>query len=44
MAYKEYADRMKLPFGFIVGTPSSIGFTVDIDELRRTIDLLRHAA
>jgi hypothetical protein len=43
MAYKEYADRMEMPFAFVVGHPSTEGFTVDVDEVLRTLDLLQTA-
>lgn len=38
MAYKEFADRVGIRFGFVVGTQSEGGFTVDVDELQRLMD------
>lgn len=40
MTYKEFADRMSMRFGFMVGEPDEDGFTVDHDKLRRIIDRL----
>lgn len=37
MAYKEFADRMDMPFGFVVGMPVPGGFRVDLAELQRMI-------
>lgn len=40
MAYKEYADRMDMPFGFVVGIPVPGGFRVDLPELQGMIERL----
>ncbi len=40
MAYKEYTDRMDMRFAFLVGRPGEGGFTIDLDELHRMLDLL----
>ncbi len=41
MAYKEFTDRMEMDFAFVVGRPTEDGFSVDIDDLGRTLDLIR---
>lgn len=38
--FKDIADREGFRFGFVVGKPAPGGFTVDPDEVERTIDLL----
>lgn len=40
MPYKEFADRLGLRFGFVVGKPESDGFAVDLDELQFMLDRL----
>lgn len=37
--YKYLTDRDNQNFGFVVGTPQGDGFTIDIDEVERTLDL-----
>ncbi|WP_296229753.1 glycosyltransferase 61 family protein [Pseudomonas sp. UBA4617] len=37
--YKYLTDRDDQHFGFVVGTPEGNGFTVDIGEVERTLDL-----
>jgi len=37
--YKYLTDRDGQHFGFVVGQPQGDGFTVDIDEVERTLDL-----
>ncbi|RCL26944.1 hypothetical protein C6A77_10445 [Pseudomonas sp. AFG_SD02_1510_Pfu_092] len=37
--YKYLTDRDQQHFGFVVGTPQGEGFTIDIDEVERTLDL-----
>ncbi|HDS1744597.1 MULTISPECIES: glycosyltransferase family 61 protein [Pseudomonas] len=37
--YKYLTDRDHQHFGFVVGTPQGDGFTIDIDEVERTLDL-----
>lgn len=37
---KDIADRDGITFGFVVGTPVEDEFTVDADEVERTLDLL----
>lgn len=43
LAYKEYTDRMKMRFAFVVGEPSEGGFVVSVDDLARTVDLVDRA-
>lgn len=38
--YKHLTDRDGQHFGFVVGTPSGQDFTIDVDEVERTLDLL----
>ncbi|MNJ64657.1 hypothetical protein D3C77_606240 [compost metagenome] len=38
--YKFLTDRDNQHFGFVVGTPEGDGFTIDIEEVERTLDLL----
>lgn len=38
--YKYLTDRDRQNFGFVVGRPEGDGFTIDIDEVERTLDLL----
>ncbi|KIC41617.1 hypothetical protein RA27_10310 [Ruegeria sp. ANG-R] len=40
MAFKEFTDRAGMQFAFTVGHPAANGFSVDIDDLERTLDLL----
>lgn len=40
MPYKEYADRMGMAFGFVLGRPARDGFDVDLDEIRQMLDRL----
>lgn len=41
MAFKEFTDRAGLRYAFSVGTPVGNGsFTVDLNDLKRTLDLL----
>jgi capsular polysaccharide biosynthesis protein len=40
LPYKEYADRLGLRFGFVVGSAAETGFTVDLDEMARMLDRL----
>ncbi|MGS7249622.1 glycosyltransferase family 61 protein [Pseudomonas anuradhapurensis] len=41
--YKYLTDRDDQHFGFVVGTPEGDGFTIDIGEVERTLDLFpRH--
>ncbi len=40
MAYKEFTDRLDMRFAFLVGRPRPDGFDVDLDELRRMLDIL----
>ncbi len=40
MAFKEFTDRAGMRFAFTVGHPADNGFSIDIDELERTLDLL----
>lgn len=37
--YKFLTDRDHQHFGFVVGTPEGDGFTIDIEEVERTLDL-----
>lgn len=37
---KDYLDCLGIPYGCIIGNPSAGGFTVDTDEIFRTIDLV----
>jgi hypothetical protein len=37
--YKYLTDRDNQHFGFVVGTPEGNGFTIDIEEVERTLDL-----
>lgn len=39
-AYKSMADREEINFGFVIGSVGEQGFTVDLEELDRTIELL----
>jgi hypothetical protein len=39
-AYKDFADRLNLRYGFVVGQRSAGGFTIQRDELARMVDLL----
>jgi len=38
--FKDYADCLRLPYGFVLGSRTAAGFRVDADELERTLDLL----
>ncbi|CAM3992829.1 hypothetical protein CCOS865_04628 [Pseudomonas reidholzensis] len=38
--FKYLTDRDHQHFAFVVGTPEGDGFTIDIDEVERTLDLL----
>ncbi|NIF25214.1 glycosyltransferase family 61 protein [Pantoea sp. Tr-811] len=38
--YKFLTDRDGQQFAFVVGTPDGEGYTIDIDEVERTLDLL----
>ena len=39
--YKEYTDCLGLQFAYLVGQPAEAGgFTIDLDELDRTLDLI----
>lgn len=38
--YKHLADRDGQRFGFVVGRPHGVDFTIDADEVERTLDLL----
>lgn len=40
LPYKEFADRLELGFAFVVGHPAEDGFTVDLDEIKRILDLV----
>lgn len=40
MPYKEFADRMDMRFGFVVGTLVPGGFRVDLPELQRMVERL----
>ncbi|MEP1612825.1 MAG: glycosyltransferase family 61 protein [Roseobacter sp.] len=40
MAFKELTDRIGLRFAFTVGHMAPVGFRVDIDDLKRTLDIL----
>ncbi|WP_299204260.1 glycosyltransferase family 61 protein [uncultured Tateyamaria sp.] len=40
LPYKEFADRLELGFAFVVGHPAEDGFTVDLDEMKRILDLV----
>ncbi|MDR6711345.1 hypothetical protein J2W83_000939 [Pseudomonas hunanensis] len=37
--FKYLTDRDQQNFGFVVGTPDGEGFTIDIDEVERTLDM-----
>ena len=37
--FKYLTDRDRQNFGFVVGTPAGAGFTIDPDEVERTLDL-----
>jgi capsular polysaccharide biosynthesis protein len=37
--FKDYADCLGLPYGFVVGVRSGTGFRVSADEIERTLDL-----
>jgi hypothetical protein len=37
--YKYMTDRDRQNFGFVVGTPEGDGFTIDVQEVERTLDL-----
>ncbi len=41
--YKDYTDALGLRYGFVVGTPKENSFTVDPDDVERTLDLLEPA-
>lgn len=38
--HKEFADRIGMPFAFLVGDPAEDGFTVDLEDLDRLLDKL----
>lgn len=38
LPYKEFADRLEMPFAFVVGHRAEQGFRVDVDELERFLD------
>ena len=40
MTYKEFTDRLDMKFAFVVGHPAKDGFTVDIDEIKRILEIL----
>ena len=40
MVYKEFADCMGMKFAFLVGDTAQGGFSVQLDQLRRIIDLV----
>lgn len=40
LPYKEFADRMGMGFGFVLGRPDEAGFTVDLGEVRQMLDRL----
>ncbi|TCS59811.1 uncharacterized protein DUF563 [Primorskyibacter sedentarius] len=40
MAFKEFTDRADLRFAFTVGRPAPNGFSVDIDDLKHTLDMV----
>jgi hypothetical protein len=40
MAYKEFTDSIDLRFAFIVGTATSGGFAVDLDDIDRVLERL----
>jgi hypothetical protein len=41
--YKDYTDALGLRYGFVVGTPQESSFTIDPDDVERTLDLLEPA-
>lgn len=41
--FKDYTDALGLHYGFVVGTPTEGGFSVDPDEIERTLDLFESA-
>ncbi len=41
--YKDYTDALGLRYAFVVGTPEGERFTIDPDEVERTLDLLEPA-
>lgn len=41
--YKDYTDCLGLRYGFVVGVPAQNGFSIDPDEIERTLDLLEPA-
>jgi hypothetical protein len=41
--YKDYTDALGLRYGFVVGKPDGDRFTIDPDEVERTLDLLEPA-
>lgn len=41
--YKDYTDCLGLRYGFVVGVPTHDGFSIDPDEIERTLDLLEPA-
>ena len=40
MAYKEFADCLDLPFGFVVGEGSEAGFSIKLDEVSEMLERL----
>lgn len=40
LPYKEFADRMGMAFGFVLGRPAGDGFTADAGEIRQMLDRL----
>lgn len=40
MAFKEFTDRANLRFAFTVGHPAPDGFSVGIDDLKQTLDMV----
>ena len=43
-AHKDWADALGMHYGFVVGDMSGEGFTVDPDDIMRTIDLFPRAS
>lgn len=41
--YKEYADCIGLHFAYVVGYPAPQGFTINLDELGKTLDLIERS-
>ena len=41
LPYKEFADRMNMPFAFLVGDCQGAGFRIDVNDLLRLLELVQ---